>query len=251
MVVTKAMILAAGEGTRLRPLTLTTPKAMVPVDGRPLIEHTVAWLKSHGVTEVGINLHYLGGKIVDCLGDGSRLGLNISYSHENELLGTAGGTKRLETFFAGDRFALVYGDILTDLDLGAMVAYHANAGAMATIALFTAPKPSEVGIVEVDSLGRILSFVEKPAPGNEKGNLANGGVYILEPEVLSYIPPSGYADFGFDVFPSLLRQGMPLYGYKLRAEDYLIDIGSMEKYRQANDDRVKGRVRTFEQDGIR
>jgi NDP-sugar pyrophosphorylase family protein len=240
--VTKAMILAAGEGTRLRPLTLTMPKAMVPVAGRPLIEHTLTWLKSHGVAEVGINLHYLGSRIVDCLGDGSRFGLKIVYSHEEALLGTAGGTKRLEAFFAGDRFVLIYGDILTDLDLDEMVEHHVKAGAVATIVLFAAPNPHEVGIVETDSQGRILSFVEKPARGTEKGNLANGGVYVLEPAVLEHIQ-SGYFDFGFDVFPSLLRQGMPLHGYKLKDEDYLLDIGSIEKYRRANDDYLARRVK--------
>jgi NDP-sugar pyrophosphorylase family protein len=238
------MLLAAGEGTRLRPLTMTTPKTMVPVAGRPLIDHTLTWLKSYGVTDVGINLHYLGCGIVDYLGDGADRGLKITYSYENELLGTAGGTKRLQSLFSGGQFFLVCGDILTDLDLGAMVNHHNYSGALATIALFTAPNPSEVGIVEIDCLGRIISFVEKPAPGTEKGNLANGGVYILEPEVLGHVPPSGYADFGFDVFPSLLRQGMPLYGYKLKADDYLMDIGSMEEYARASNDCLAGRIRT-------
>jgi NDP-sugar pyrophosphorylase family protein len=233
---TRAVVLAAGEGTRLRPLTLTVPKAMVPIGGRPLIEHILAWLKSYGIAEVGINLHYLGQKIIACLGDGSSFGLKITYSHEDSLLGTAGGTKRLESLFAGERFALVYGDILTDMNLSRMFEHHVRSGALATIALFTALHPHEVGIVEIDEQGRIISFTEKPAPGTEKGNLANGGIYLLEPEVLDYIPSSAPADFGFDIFPNLLKQGKPLYGYVLKPSDYLLDIGSLQKYKQANED---------------
>jgi NDP-sugar pyrophosphorylase family protein len=236
----KAMILAAGEGTRLKPFTLTKPKVMVPIGGRPLIEYTLEWLKSFGVTKVAINLHYLGQLIADYLGDGNRFGLIITYSYEEDLLGTAGGPKKLEPFFAKDRFILVYGDILTNLDLRQMLDKHLNSGAMATMALFTAPNPHEVGIVEVDCFGRILNFVEKPTHGTKTGDLANGGIYILEPEIFDYIP-LGYADFGFHIFPSLLRHGIPLYGYKVEGGEYLIDVGSTEKYAQANKDFMGGR----------
>ncbi len=241
--VTRAMLLAAGEGTRLRPLTLDTPKTMLPIGGKPLVGHTVTWLRKHGVTDVGINLHYRGQQIVDYLKDGSAFGVKTTYSHEETLLGTAGGTKRLESLFAGDRLVVVYGDMLTDLDLGKMAAYHVLTGAVATIALFEVADPSQCGIVELDPAGRVLSFVEKPARGTAKGNLANGGVYILEPEVLDSIPRDGYSDFGFHIFPELLRAGRRVSGYKLSPQEYLIDIGSLEKYRQAEADYQAGKVR--------
>jgi NDP-sugar pyrophosphorylase family protein len=238
----KAMILAAGEGSRLRPLTLETPKVLLPVGGVPLIELTLRWLKSHGINEVGINLYDLGAKIRDFLGDGSRFGIKITYSAEETLLGTAGGVKRLENFF-GATFVAVYGDVLTDFDLGEMMAYHLKTRAVATIALVTVPNPQEKGVVDIDERGRVLSFVEKPPRGTERGNLANGGVYILEPEILRYIPASGYVDFAFDIFPFLLEQGIPLNSYRLKREDYLVDIGTFENYRKANEDVIAGKVK--------
>ena len=154
----RAMILAAGEGTRLRPLTLETPKALLPIRGRPLIEHQLFWLNHHGIREVAINLYHLGNKIKDHLGDGSRFGMKICYSPEETLLGTAGGVKRIEHFF-NDTFVVVYGDILTDFDLSDMVKFHREKKAVATLAIFEAPNPWEVGVVELNKEGRILSLL--------------------------------------------------------------------------------------------
>jgi NDP-sugar pyrophosphorylase family protein len=235
-ILSKAMVLAAGEGTRLRPLTLTTPKAMVPIGGRPLLAHTLAWLKKYGITEIGINLHYLGQNIIDYFGDGAAYGLKITYSQEPALLGTAGGVKKLESLFHGSRFAVIYADVLAEFDLNAMATFHFKNGSFATLALSSVPNPNQKGIVELDNQSRILNFTEKPLQGTEKSNLASGGIYILEPEVLDYIPSTGPADFGFDIFPALLNQGRPLYGYVLPPSAYLLDIGSLEKYRQANED---------------
>jgi len=232
----KAMILAAGEGTRLRPLTLNTPKAMLPVAGTPLMLRTIRWLKLYGITEIGINLHYLGGRIIGCLGDGTDLGVKIEYSPEEIILGTAGGVKRMESFFHEGTFVVVYGDILTDFNLGKMIDYHYTTGAITTVALITTLNTSEVGIVELDKKGRILSFVEKPPLGTEKGNLANGGIYVVEPKIFDYIPGEELSDFAFDIFPRLLNDGLPLYGYKLEPKEYLIDIGSIDKYEKANRD---------------
>ena len=201
----KAMILAAGEGTRLRPLTSETPKTMLPVGGTPLIIHIIRWLKSFGITEIGINLHYLGDKVSRFVGDGTRLGIKIEYSKEDKILGTAGGVKRLESFFAESPFAVVYGDVLTDFDLEKMIDQHFLTMALATIALVTVPNTNEKGIVELNKQGRVLSFVEKPPKGTEKSNLANGGIYVLEPKVFDYIPRGGYSDFAFDVFPNMLK----------------------------------------------
>jgi len=238
----KAMILAAGEGTRLRPLTLETPKVLLAVGEKPLIRYTLSWLKSHGITELAINLCHLGNEIKNLLGDGSRFGINISYSFEETLLGTAGGVKRMEHFF-DDTFVVIYGDILTDFNLKEMIRFHQERKAVATLALLKVPNPWEVGIVEVDKEGRILSFVEKPPRGSETGNLASGAIYVLEREILDYIPAKGASDFAYDILPKLIKLGLPVYGYILQPEDYLIDIGTIEKYQQANQDVRAGKVR--------
>ena len=255
----KAMILAAGEGTRLSPLTLETPKVLLPIGGRPLIELQLSWLKHHGVQEVAINLYHLGNKIKDYLGDGSRFGVKISYSPEERLLGTAGGVKRVEHFF-DDTFVVFYGDVLTNFDLQAMVKFHQEKKAIATLAIFEASNPGEVGVVRMNSERKILSFVEKPRspvrgpespapspqpsiPSPQSAILASGGVYILEKEVRNYIPAHSFSDFAYDIFPKLVDLNLPIYGYVLKPQDYLIDIGTIEKYRQANDDVEAGRVK--------
>jgi mannose-1-phosphate guanylyltransferase/phosphomannomutase len=240
--VTKAMILAAGEGTRLRPLTLETPKVLLPVDGVPLICHTLAWLKGHGISEIAINLYHLGEKIKGFLANGSRFGMDISYSHEETILGTAGGVKRMEKFFDGT-FVVVYGDMLTDFDLRAMIAFHQHKKALATLALFETSNPLEVGVVQLDKEDRVVSFVEKPPRHTRVGSLASGGIYLLERQVLDYIPASRFCDFAYDVFQKLLQTSLPVCGYALDSQNYLIDIGTSEKYRQANQDVKSGRVR--------
>lgn len=211
----KTMILAAGEGTRLRPLTLETPKVLLPVGGVPLIEHTLNWLKSHGISEVAINLYHQGEKIREFLSDGSRWGMKILYSPEEALLGTAGGVKRMEHFF-DDTFVVVCGDIITNFDLSAMVRFHQAKNSLATIIIVKVPDPSQFGIAEVNSEGRVLNFVEKPPPGSNVGDMANGGVYVLEKAILNHIPGEGFSDFGYNIFPKLLELSLPIYGYRLR-----------------------------------
>lgn len=231
----KAMILAAGEGTRLRPLTLTMPKPLVPVAGVPVIEYILRWLKSHDINAVAINLHHLADRVMEFIGDGSRFGVRIVYSPETTLLGTAGGVKRMADFF-DDTFVVVYGDVLTDFNLSAMVRFHRHKKAVATLALINVPNPWEVGVVEIDPDGRVLDFVEKPPRGSERGTLGSGGVYILEKEILDYVPDGVFWDFAYHVFPEVIRLGLPVYGYCLNNGDHLLDIGSLEKYRQANED---------------
>ena len=235
----KALILAAGEGTRLRPLTLDRPKPMLPIAGRPLLEHTIAWLKRHGITQMAINLHHRPEAITEHFGDGRRWGVQIVYSHEEQPLGTAGAARRLQSFF-GDTFVVVYGDVLTDMDLTAMLDSHLSHRAkvgrvplLATIALYRVPNPSECGLVGLDGDHRITCFVEKPPPEAVFTDLANAGVYVLEPAILAYVPPDTGYDFGHDLFPRLLESGIPLYGHPLGPQEYLIDIGSLEKYRRA------------------
>jgi len=238
----KAMILAAGEGTRLHPLTQWTPKALLPIARVPLIEHQLSWLKSHGIFQVAINLYHLGEKIKDFLGDGSRFGVRIHYSSEKELLGTAGGVKKMEDFF-DSTFLVVYGDILTDFNLSAMIDFHKKKKALVTLALFKVPNPWEVGIVEMNRQDKVLSFKEKPPRGSEHSNLSSGGIYVLEREILDHIPSHGYCDFGYDIFPTLLALHLPVYGYVLKAEDYLIDIGTLDKYQKANNDVEAGKIK--------
>jgi len=241
------MILAAGEGTRLRPLTLEIPKVLLPIGGVPMICYTLAWLKRHGISRIIINLYHLGEKIREFLGDGSRFGMEIVYSPEEILLGTAGGVKKMERFLAAksqssvaNLFVVVYGDVLTDLDLSAMISFHRAKNALATLALFQATNPREVGVVKLDKEDRVVSFTEKPESlilnPQPPLTLANGGIYILQRELLDYIPGQGFVDFACDIFPKLIELGLPIYGYRLQPGDYLIDIGSPEKYHKANED---------------
>ena len=240
--IVKAMILAAGEGTRLKPITLQTPKVLLPVGGIPLIIHQLSWLKSHGISEVAINLYHQGEKVKELLGNGSRFGVTICYSDEEALLGTAGGVKRMEHFF-DSTFIVVYGDVLTDFDLSEMIQFHMERKVKATIAVVRVTNPWEVGIVEMVDGERISSFVEKPARGSETSDLGNGGVYTLEKGVLNYIPDERYCDFAYDVFPSLMEADIPIGGYVLKPNDYLIDIGTIDKYQKAEEDVRAGRVR--------
>jgi len=239
----KAMVLAAGEGTRLRPLTLTVPKVLLPVAGVPVIRHTLAWLRSHGIREVAINLHHLGDMVRDALGDGSDLGMRIVYSPEVDILGTAGGVKRMAHFFDGP-FVVHYGDVLTDFDLSEMVRFHEEKEAQATLSILRVSSPRSAGVVELDADSRVVSFKEKPSARRQAMDLENGGTYVLERGVLDCIPPEGPADFGLDVIPALLAKSLPVFGYLLKDDDYLIDIGTPEKYRQANEDMAAGKLRT-------
>jgi mannose-1-phosphate guanylyltransferase/phosphomannomutase len=248
----RAMILAAGEGTRLRPLTLKTSKALLPVDGVPLIAYTLTWLGLHGISEVAINLCHLGDKIKLFVGNGSQFGMKVTYSEENSPLGTAGGVKKMANFFDGT-FVVFYGDNLTDFNLSAMIRFHQRKEAAATIAAFKPLDPSQVGMIEMDKDGRIYNLVEKSqnatvgqisrVSGLQPSGLANAAVYILEPEVLSYIEDGKVSDFAYDVFPKLIDDGAQVYGYQLESDAYFIDIGTMKNYQRANEDVKAGKVK--------
>jgi NDP-sugar pyrophosphorylase family protein len=223
----KGLILAAGEGQRLRPLTLTRPKPMLPIAGRPLLEHIVTLLRHHGVTELAINLHYKPESIISYFGSGERWGVRILYSYERQLLGSAGAAKKLAWFF-DDTFVVFYGDLFTKLNLRRLVDFHRSRGAPATVALYEVPNPTACGIVDLDAKGRIRRFVEKPAPEEVFSNLANAGVYVLEPHVLDFVPRGVASDFGHDLFPALLEYNLPVMGFPI--QESLIDIGTKEKY---------------------
>jgi mannose-1-phosphate guanylyltransferase len=227
----KALILAAGAGTRLRPLTDTCPKPMLPIAGQPLLQRTLRWLHRAGVAEAALNLYHLPGVVRDGLGDGSRFGMRLLYNEEPELVGTSGAVHGFPGFF-DEPFLVIYGDLLLDLDLADLIAFHQNHGAIMTLALKRTATPRSQGMIEVDSEGRVLRFVEKPQVW-DGGDTANAGVYICEPEVARRVPP-GFSDFGHDIIPALLRDGQPVYGRPLRG--YLLDIGTPEAYAQAQTD---------------
>ncbi len=225
----KALLLAAGEGTRLRPLTLQRPKPMLPLGGRPILEYLVDLLRCHAVREIAINLHYKPEAIVDYFGDGSRFGVSITYSMETQLLGSAGAAKHLDWFF-NEPFLVLYGDVLADIDLTALVDEHLEHRGLGTLALYEVEDPTRCGVVKLDDQQRITRFVEKPPADAIPSNLANAGIYVLEPAILDYVTPGTVSDFGQDVFPAALERGAALYGS--RPSGYLLDIGSPERYRQ-------------------
>ena len=232
----RAMVLAAGEATRLRPLTDARAKAVLPIGGKPALEHTLEWLRSYGIHDVGINLHHCPGSIKACLGDGERLQMRLTYGYEPELLGTAGAVRAFRQFL-DRRFLLVYGDVLTNLELDELLHYHASkvssfpsGSAALTMALCETTRPTEVGIADVGDDGRILRFAEKPSPDAVFSNLANAGVLVLEPGVVDCIPPGTDIDFGRDVFPALIEQGVPMFGWRVPEDTYLVDYGSIMDY---------------------
>ncbi len=223
----RAMLLAAGHGTRLRPLTDTVPKCMVKIAERPVLEHNILWLKNFGVTNLVINLHYMPSAVTDYFGDGRRFGVNITYSYETELLGTAGAVKNVEEFF-NESFFLWYGDNLSNCCLDNLWRFHCEKKSTATIALHYREDPTQSGIVGLDENGRITRFLEKPKRGEVFSNWVNAGIYVLEKEVLDVIPSNAAFDFGCDVFPLLLERGENLYGYQMSKKEKLFWIDTLE-----------------------
>lgn len=239
----KAMILAAGVGSRLDPLTRNIPKPMVPIVNRPVIEHIIALLKQHQFTEIMINLHYLGDTIEQYLGDGRKFGVKISYSKEDELWGDAGSVKRAEKFFTqngGEPFLVIGGDDISDKDLTKMVNFHKKEKALVTIGLSLVDDPSEYGIVLMNEKSRITRFLEKPKGEVIFSNTANTGVYVFDPSIFDYIPRGTFYGFGHNLFPRLLEQKKPLFGHL--TSSYWRDIGNLRVYRQTNIDVLAGRV---------
>ncbi len=236
----KAMALAAGKGTRLFPLTGEMPKPLAPVVDTPIIGHIFGLLARHNVDEVHVNIHYLADALLEAYGEESqRDGMKVNLNREDELLGTAGGVKRLAGQFE-DTFVVVSGDALTDIDIEALVAFHKEKGALATIALRRVYDTSEFGVVEIDEDGNIRGFQEKPSPEEAISTLANTGIYVFEPRALDYVPENTFFDFAKDVFPTFLEEGERFVGYK--GDFYWSDIGTLEAYRQAQYDVLSGKV---------
>ena len=237
----KAMVMAAGLGTRLRPLTDFLPKPMMPIANRPVIEHLLRLLHRHDVHEVGINLHAEPETIQRYLEDGSAFDMSIRWSHEPELLGTAGGTKKLEDLWAGETILVTSGDGLHDIDVTALLGHHRRTSALATLAVKPVSDPSSYGVVILDRDTRVRGFQEKPTRDEARSDLANCGVYVIEPELLDRIPADTFVDFGRDVWPSLVAAGEPIYGYTTMA--YWNDVGDLDALRNGILDAVLGNVR--------
>jgi len=227
----QAVVLVGGEGTRLRPLTLETPKPMVPVMNMPFLERTLRRLKEAGINDVILPAGYLPEAITSYFGDGSRLGLRLRYVIEEVPLGTAGALKNVEQYIDGPFFVL-NGDVLTSLDLRAMLAYHQRKSGLATIHLIPVEDPSPFGCVVHDPAGRVQAFVEKPKREEAPTNEINAGTYLLEREVLDYIPAGRPVSIERETFPQLIASGRPLYAYT--TADYWIDLGRPEAYLDAH-----------------
>jgi NDP-sugar pyrophosphorylase family protein len=237
----KAMILAAGFGTRLRPLTNNTPKPLLPVGDRPLIHYNLMLLKKYGITEVAINLHYHGQKIRDVLKDGRELGMRILYSDEPEILGTGGGIKKVSHFLSDGTFLLINGDILADINLDKVVEFHRLKKAAATMVLREDPDTESYGKIELDAKNRIRRFLGQPVWHGEKlAAYMFTGIHILEPRIFEFIPSQGFCPVT-DAYLSMLKTGERLFGYLMKS--YWRDLGTPESYERAKSEIVKGAVR--------
>jgi mannose-1-phosphate guanylyltransferase len=235
----QALILAGGEGTRLRPLTSGVPKPVVPLVDRPFAAYMLEWLRGHGVEDIVMACGYMAEGVREVLGDGSALGVSLRYLAEPRPLGTAGPILFAEELLQ-DRFLVLNGDVLTDIDVSALIAAHESAGARATIALIGVDDPAGYGLVSVDGEGRVTEFLEKPGPGFAGSPLINAGVYVLERDVLDLIEPEQMVSIERDVFPALIGKGL----HAVRAGGYWMDIGTPERYLQGTWDILEGRVAT-------
>jgi mannose-1-phosphate guanylyltransferase/phosphomannomutase len=236
----KGMILGAGEGTRLRPLTVTQPKPMMPIVNRPIMEHIINLLKLHNITELWCNLYYLSDQIQNYFEDGSNFGVHISFKVEEKLPGTAGGVKNLEENL-DDTFIVISGDAITDIDLTEAIRFHKEKNAIATIILTHVENPLEFGVVITDEEGRITRFLEKPGWSEVFSDTVNTGIYILDPKVFDFIPKGVEFDFSKDLFPLLLEGKQALYGFI--ASGYWCDVGNIESYMKAQYDALSGKIK--------
>ena len=233
--------MAGGEGTRLRPLTLGRPKPMTPLLGRPVMEHIINLLKRCGITDICLTLCCKPQSIMDCFGSGEQLGVKLTYFVEDEPLGTAGSVRSCLSALGGGDFLVISGDCVCDLDLAALCRFHRERGAAATLGLYAHPNPLEYGLVVTDESGRVERFVEKPAWGQVVTDQINTGIYVLSPEAMERVPAEGAFDFGKDLFPALLEEGVPLYGLAL--EGYWCDMGDCGAYLNCACDAMSGKIK--------
>ncbi|MDA3935662.1 MAG: sugar phosphate nucleotidyltransferase [Actinomycetota bacterium] len=240
----KAVIMAGGEGTRLRPLTSSRPKPMVPIVNQPVMEHIVGLVKHHGITDIVATLAFMPHVIEDYFGSGEEWGVRIEYAHEDTPLGTAGSVKNAEYFLDDtEPFIVISGDAMTDIDLTDVIAFHRDKGAAVTIALKSVSEPLEFGVVITNEDGRIERFVEKPTWGQVFSDTINTGIYVIDPKVLEFIPEGEPFDFSSDLFPLLMEKGYSLYGRVV--DGYWCDVGSLGTYRQCHNDILDGQAMVY------
>ena len=236
----KAFVMAAGSGTRLRPLTLQMPKPMVPIANKPVIEHTIENLAKHDFTDAVLNLHLFPETIKNHLGNGKKYGISLHYSLEKKLMGTAGGLKKVEQYF-DDTFVVMSGDGLTNINLMKALSFHKAKKALATIVLKDLDSRFDYGITFTNKNGSISKFVEKPSWGEVFASTVNTGIYIIEPKIFEYIPKNKVFDFAKDLWPLLLKKKLPIFGYK--TNEYWADVGNIKEYRKAANDVLKQSIR--------
>ncbi|MEA1964893.1 MAG: NDP-sugar synthase [Candidatus Aerophobetes bacterium] len=234
------MLLAAGVGTRLRPLTYKIPKPIIPVINKPSISYPLKLLKEFGINKVVINLYHSRERIKRCLNEKNRFGLEIEYSEEEHLLGTAGGVKKMEKCFNRGTFLVLSADGITNLNINKALKFHREKKTIATVVLKEKEEKFKYGIALRDKEMRITQFIEKPNWGEVFSNTVNTGIYIFEPEVLSYIPPDREYDFGHELLPFLVKEKEKVYGYLM--SDYWIDMGNLEDYRRVQIDILGGKT---------
>jgi len=231
----KAMVLAAGLGTRLKPITFELPKPMVPVLDRPVMAHIVGLLNGQGFDELIANLHYYPDIIRDYFGD------RLTYRHEEELLGTAGGVRNVADFFGDEEVVVISGDALTDMDVRGLLERHRSAGGIATLTVKKVADTREYGVVIHDADGRVEGFQEKPEPSEAKSDLGNCGIYCFSPEIFDYFPEGDPVDWAHDVFPALLNNDVPFHVHEI--DDYWNDVGSLGELREGTWDALEGRMK--------
>ncbi|HEX6887809.1 MAG TPA: sugar phosphate nucleotidyltransferase [Candidatus Nanopelagicales bacterium] len=236
----RAVVMAGGEGTRLRPLTTNVPKPLLPVVGEPIMAHLLRLLHRHGIAEAVVTVQYLAGSVRTYFGDGAEYGVALRYATESVPLGTAGSVKNAEQGLAGEPFLVVSGDALTDIDLSDLVAFHHKTGAVVTVALARKPNVVQFGNVITAEDGRIERFIEKPTWGQVFSDTVNTGIYVVDPQVLDLIEPDEVVDWSADVFPALLASGAPLYGYI--TDRYWEDVGTIDSYLTVQRDALNGLV---------
>ncbi len=236
----KAMVLAAGLGTRLKPITLGIPKPMVPVIDKPCMAHLLNLVAKHGFTDAVANLHYYPATIRNYFGDGSAFGVNLEYNFEPELMGTAGGVRAVKDSLTegGEPFLIISGDALTDIDLTKLIERHKSAGGVATLTVKRVADTREYGVVLHDAEGRITGFQEKPEPDEALSDLGNCGIYVFSPEIFDYFPESEFVDWAQDVFPVLLENDIPFHIHEI--EEYWNDVGSLRELREGTFDALTG-----------
>lgn len=248
----KAVIIAGGLGTRLRPLTYSTPKAVVPLVNKPFLLYQVELLLEHGITDIILNLHYLSDKVHDVIAELEALGAKISVSLEEDPLGTAGAVKNAEQFFDDEPMFVFNGDVLTDLDLTAMLKFHKKKKSKITIALTPVEDPRAYGLVVLDENGKIQQFTEKPETNQIVANTINAGTYIIDPKMFADVPKGKFSMFERALFPQSLKKGVPMYGFV--SDAYWLDCGTPEKYFVAHKAvlhrDLKAKIAGQEKDGV-